>query len=242
MSASEFLAKPSRHSQRDADTRGSAFLQQLRNLNLGVKFAALSIVPVLVLGFVLTRSLDSGVEERSLLSAKSQSQLLFSAALEGTLEGPDLNRGIGRRRRDALDRLVADQPKEGGLAALRVFDRTGRRVYTSGGGAGAPVLPPAARRALSRGKARSALTAGVRRPGKGTGLKTVSTYLPLRSGEGPPAAVEVALRYEPIRAIAAGAATKTRRLVVGGLALLYGVLLLGVGGASRAPRPPTAGS
>ncbi len=42
------------------------------------------------------------------------------------------------------------------------------------------------------------------------------------------------MRYEPIRAIAAGATARTRRLLIGGLALLYGVLLLVVGGASRA--------
>ena len=223
-SASEILAKPPRSPGRDADTRGSAFVQRLRGLNLQIKFALASLVPLVVLGLVLSHELDNGVEKRALASAKSQSELLFSSALKPQLAGADLDRPIGRARRAALDGLVERQRKDGPLAALRVFDQTGRNVYASGPRTGGGQPPTAALRAPSGRAVTSVHTANV-----------AATYLPLSSDSGRTAGtVEVALRYEPLQELAGGAAARTRRILFGGLALLYCILLLVVGGTSRA--------
>ena len=224
--ASEILPKPPRAAQRDADTPGGALLQRVRGLDLQIKFAVASLVPLVVLGFVLARAMDSGVRERVVSSAHSQSELLFSAALRDKLKGVRIDRRFPRDSRAALDKLVESQSPSAALAALRVYDKGGQRVYTSAKSAGPAQLPRAALRGLSRGEIPSLIRAQSR---------VVSTYLPFTAqGDGPKATVEVALRYEPIRALATGAAAKTRRLLIGGLVLLYGILLLLVGGTSRA--------
>ena len=70
-------------------------------------YAVISLVPVLVLGLVLARSLRDEARERGLAEGRSEAALVAQTAIEPLLDGRQLSRGVSPAERRAL---TADSP------------------------------------------------------------------------------------------------------------------------------------
>ncbi len=101
---------------------------------LFVRYAAVSVLPVLLLGVVLAASYRAEANRRGLAEGESEAALVAHTAVEPLLAGRQLAGGLSPAERSALDRLVKNSPS-GTILRLRVRDLSGRVVF-SGDGSG----------------------------------------------------------------------------------------------------------
>ncbi len=209
-------------------------------LSLTGQVALWSLVPVVVLGFVLARVLQTQIEQRTLADAGQSAQLVARLGVQPWLTPRDLHEGLTAQTIHTLDvqlrtRSVSD------LARIKIWSAAGRIVYSddhtligrslgaedddlhdalAGHPAPAEVVTPAPH----------SETAGE------VGLgRLVEAYVPLRfSPSGPPAgAFEIYLSYAPIAATVSHDERTIALVVFLGLALLWAVLYRIVASASR---------
>jgi diguanylate cyclase len=183
-------------------------------------YAAVSLVPVLVLGIVLAASLRAEARQRGLTEGRAEATLVARTAVEPLLDGRPLSLGVSATERSALRRLTTRAIGEGDLLRMRVRDASGRVVF-SDDGSGLAARPDDEALAAGRGEVVAHLTrlnADTNDTGK-QGIASVEIYLPLRAGT-PTRAVGVLELYLPYAPIA--------RDVTGGLHQLYLDLAVGL--------------
>ena len=83
-------------------------------------FAAVGLVPVVVLGFVLAGSYRSEANRRGLDEATSESALIASTAVEPVLFGQDLRLGLSAHEQTQLFQVAQDG------VAVKIFDSLGK--------------------------------------------------------------------------------------------------------------------
>ncbi len=209
-------------------------------LSLTGQVALWSLVPVIVLGFVLARVLQTQIEQRTLADADQSAQLVARLGVQPWLTPRDLHEGLTAQSIHALDvqlrtRSVSD------LARIKIWSAAGRIVYSddhaligrslgaddddlhdalAGHPDPAEVVTPALH-------TETASEAGLGR--------LVEVYVPLRFvRSGPPAgAFEIYLSYGPIAATVSHDERTIALVVFLGLALLWAVLYRIVASASR---------
>jgi diguanylate cyclase (GGDEF)-like protein len=209
-------------------------------LTLTGQVAVLSLVPIVALGFVLARVLQTQIVSRTLADAGQSAQLVARLGIQPWLTPRDLHRGLSAQSIRTLDdqlrtRSVSD------LARIKIWNAAGRIVYSDdhsliGRSLGSDdddlhdALAGKPHPAAIVTPAPHTETAGE------VGLgQLVEVYVPLRfARSGPPAgAFEIYLSYGPIAA-AVGHDERTIALVVFlGLALLWAILYRIVASASR---------
>jgi diguanylate cyclase (GGDEF)-like protein len=185
-----------------------------------MRYAAVSLLPVLLLGVALGVSYRAEAKRRGLAEARSEAQLVAQTAVEPLLDGHDLAGGLSAAERSALRRLFENSPK-GTILRLRVRDVSGRVVF-SGDGSGLTDVPDDEALDAGRGEVVTLLTrlnSDTNDSGP-SGEEAVEAYRPLIAG---PArrrvgVLELYLPYAPIR-----------RDVTEGLGSLYRDLTLGLG-------------
>jgi diguanylate cyclase (GGDEF)-like protein len=207
-------------------------------------YAAISLVPVLVLGIVLAAGLRHEARRRGLAEGRSEAALIAHAAIEPLLDGRPLSPSLGTRERGELLRMTETVVARGDVIRLRVRDLSGRVVFSNDGSGRRENEDDGDALAAAHGRVISLLThlnSDSNDTGH-TGPESVELYLPLRAGtsRATVGVLELYLPYAPIsRDVASGLHQLYLNLAVG-LAVLYLALLMITASVSRGLRREAA--
>jgi diguanylate cyclase (GGDEF)-like protein len=194
---------------------------------LFVAFAAITFVPVLLLGLTLSANYRGEADRRGLAQGGSEALLMAQTAVQPLLSGQPLSRGLSPSEAAAMNRLVHLAIGSGDVLRLRLRDQAGAVVF-SDDGSGFHQRPEDEALEAARGSEVMRLTrfnSDSVDTGK-VGPTSVEVYLPLHAdGSGRQVGVmEVYLPYAPIAAdVGAGLNTLYWNLAIG-LTALYLVL------------------
>jgi diguanylate cyclase len=202
-------------------------------------YAAITLIPVLVLGVVLANSIRAAADRRGLAEGVSEAKLVAQTAIEPQLDGHALSDGIDSNERGRLRRLTAKAVSERDVLRLRLRDLSGRVVFSDdGSGFGEKPEDEALDAASGHVIARlTHLNSDSNDSGR-TGVESVEIYLPVTAGR--PArrvgVLELYLPYAPIGRDVTGGLHQLYLYLGVGLALLYLVLFLITASVSRGLR------
>jgi diguanylate cyclase len=206
-------------------------------------YAAISLIPVVVLGIVLAVSFRQEADHRGLAEGRSEAILIAHTAVQPVLGGSFLSAGLTPAEREDLARLGAESLRRREVLRLRVRDLSGRVAF-SADGSGLADKPDDEALDAARGSVVARLThlnSDANDAGK-SGLAAVEVYLPLSAGS-PTRRVgvlELYLPYAPIsRDVTAGLHKLYLDLAVG-LAVLYLALFVITASVSRGLRREAA--
>src|ERR1700730_17260276 len=96
-------------------------------------YAAISLVPVLVLGLVLAYSLRGEARSRGLVEGRSEATLLAQTAVQPLLDGRLLSKGVSANERAGLRRLVTQAVGRRNVLRLRLRDLAAQVVFSDDG-------------------------------------------------------------------------------------------------------------
>ncbi len=209
-------------------------------LSLTRQVALLSLLPMVALGFILARVLQTQLVSRSLADATESARIVARVGVEPWLTPRDLSKGLTPAGVRALDRQLNTQSVRQDLARIKIWNAAHRVIYSEDHSIIGRTLAPSddllAALAGRPGDAQLVSPSHSNETASEVGLgELVEVYVPLRfNAAGPPAgAFEIYLSYQPIAA-AVAADKRTIALVVAlGLALLWAVLYRIVARASR---------
>src|ERR1700728_5428074 len=102
--------------------------RSLRGLFL--TYAAISLVPILVLAVVLVSTVRSRAEDRGLDQGRSEALLVARTAVEPLLSARPLALGVSPVERAALRRLAAHAVSDGDILRFRLRDLKGQVVFS----------------------------------------------------------------------------------------------------------------
>jgi diguanylate cyclase len=193
-------------------------------VRLFVAFAAITLVPVFVLGAVLAASYRSEARRRGIAEGRSEGSLIGKTLIEPLLVSGDLSKGLTTEQWIETRQVVLKSIKDGDVVRLRIRDMSGYVVY-SDDGSGFAEMPDEEALDVARGRLITKVTTvnADNNDHGPSGVQAVEAYRPLRGG--PDAAIvgvlEVYLPYAPIaHEVSAGLTTLYWNLAVG-LAMLY---------------------
>jgi diguanylate cyclase (GGDEF)-like protein len=212
----------------------------LARLSLTRQVAVLSLIPVLVLGAILTRVVEGQIVARSVADASQTARLIAEMGVQPRVTPLQLSAGLSPEAVAALDRQVQAGSVRRDLARIKIWNAQGTIVYSDDHAliGMAPQESDELRSALA-GRPNDATVVtpapnSETAPEVGLG-RLVEVYVPLRFSalSAPSGVFEVYLRYAPI-ASAIASDKQTILIVVGiGLALLWALLFRIVARASR---------
>jgi diguanylate cyclase (GGDEF)-like protein len=202
-------------------------------------YAAITLVPVLVLGVALANSIRAAADRRGLAEGVSEAKLVARTAVEPQLDGHTLNTGVNGNESERLRRLTAAAVAEGDVLRLRLRGLSGQVVFSDdGSGFGEKPEDEALDAASGHIVARlTHLNSDSDDTGR-TGVESVEVYLPLTAGRTGRriGVLEVYLPYAPISRDVTGGLHQLYVYLGIGLALLYLVLFLITASVSRGLR------
>jgi diguanylate cyclase (GGDEF)-like protein len=190
-------------------------------------YAAVLLVPVLLLGLLLGASYRAEARQRGLAEGRSEARLVAQTAVDPALDGRPLSDGISPEEKVDLQRLVRHDVKSHDILRLRLRDLSGQVVF-SDDGSGFGVKPEDEALEAARGQVVERLTPlnSDDNDRGATGPESVEIYVPLTAGDHNQrvGVLELYLPYAPINAdVNAGLHTLYLYLALG-LAALYLVL------------------
>jgi len=212
-------------------------------VRLFVTYAAISFVPVLVLGVVLVLSLRAEAQKRGLAEGRSEAALIADTAVEPLLAPGSVDRSITPSIRAGLQKLSDNAILGQDLLRLRVRDQSGRVVF-SDDGSGFGVKPEDEALDAAHGAMVARLThlnADDNDDGN-AGVQSVEIYVPLTAGH-PARQVGVLELYLPYAPINRDVTTGLHQLYLDlgiGLFVLYVILFLITASVSRGLRREVA--
>ena len=208
----------------------------IREASLVRKFGLLSLIPIGLLGIVLTQALSGIVENRTLQTARAEADVVARLIVNPQV-GRNLESGITRRQRRALDNAVDASFDSDELAQISVWNLRAR-VYARN--RSIPAVPSPELYDALAGHSASREVDFV--PKNGDKLEALQIYVPLQLNKSaaPEGAVGVALRREPIEAAIAADTRKLYGILLAGLTFLWLVLFRIVAGASNRLRRQSA--
>ena len=194
---------------------------------LFLAYAAASLVPVLLLGLVLSLALGAEARARGLAEGRAAASLIARTAIEPVLDGRPLRQTMSAAELQSLRRLVNRTIGSGDVLRLRLRDLSGEVVFSDDGSGFRDAIEDEALDA-ARGETVADLTRLNADPNDTgpAGPRVVEVYLPLSTGGAPVGVLEIYLPYAPIaHDISSG--LHTIYLVLGaGLAALWAILAL----------------
>jgi diguanylate cyclase (GGDEF)-like protein len=218
----------------------AGLLGLLGRLGLTRQVALLSLVPMVVLGFILARVLQAQIVSRTLADATESARIIAHIGIQPHLSAQDLRTGLTPAGVSALDEQLSARSATEDLARIKIWNSHYRVIYSDDHSLIGRTLTPSDD--LLNALAGRPDDAEVVTPRLHTetasevGLgQLVEVYVPLRfAGSGPPeGAFEIYLSYRPIAAAIAHDERTIALLVAIGLALLWLVLYRIVANASR---------
>jgi diguanylate cyclase (GGDEF)-like protein len=193
-------------------------------------FALASLVPVLVLGLLLARSIRQDADTRGLAEARSEAALIGRTAVEPLLDRRPLGNGLSSRETALLRRIsLTATGRHHPIIRLRLRSLHGKVVFTSDG-VGLHQRPDPGALAAAHGEPEAEITyLNADKPIDGNrGERVAEVYTPLYEGAHRIVGVlELYLPYAPIaNDVDSGLGSLYRDLAVGLVALyvLFGVL------------------
>jgi diguanylate cyclase (GGDEF)-like protein len=209
-------------------------------LGLTRQVALLSLLPMVVLGFILARVLQAQIVSGALENATESARIIARLGIEPHLSAQDLRTGLTPAGVTQLDEQLSGRSVTQDLARIKIWNSRFKIIYSDDHSLIGRTLPPSDD--LVDALANKPDDAEVVTPRAHTetasevGLgQLVEVYVPLRfAASGPPeGAFEIYLSYRPIAAAIAGEKRTIAMLVAIGLALLWLILYRIVARASR---------
>ncbi|HEY1510435.1 MAG TPA: bifunctional diguanylate cyclase/phosphodiesterase [Solirubrobacteraceae bacterium] len=96
-------------------------------------YAAISLVPVLVLGIALAASLRGEAQRRGLAEGRSEAQLIARTAVEPALSARPVSAGLNARERRQLRQMTTSAVANRDVLRLRIRDLSGTVVFSNDG-------------------------------------------------------------------------------------------------------------
>jgi diguanylate cyclase len=127
-SAQPESAQPESAPPRPAAPRLSTHRSMVRLL---ATYAAISLVPIIVLGLVLAWSYGSEARQRGVAEGRSEAVLVAQTAIEPSLSGRPLSQGLSAAETTSLQALVSKAVREHQILRLRLHALTGDVVFSS---------------------------------------------------------------------------------------------------------------
>jgi diguanylate cyclase (GGDEF)-like protein len=194
---------------------------------LFLTYAGASLVPVALLGLMLSFALAGEARSRGLGEGRDEAALIARTAVEPQLDGRPLNLAMPGGEVQALRRLADRAVSAGSVVRMRLRDTNGRVVFSDDGSGFNDEIEDEALDA-ARGEVVAHLThlnADSNDTGP-VGERVVEVYVPLSTGGAVLGVLEIYLPYAPI-ASEVSAGLRTLYLVLGiGLAALWAILAL----------------
>jgi len=216
----------------------SKIAARLPRLSLLGKFALVSLIPIVLLGLVLAKTLQVQIRNQALTSARQLAALVAKLDIQPQLKPDDLSQGLTQARLQRLDQALHAGLVGEEIARVKIWSRDLLVVYSDD--------PELIGRAFpSSDELEEALDGHVasevsdltkeENVGDRSYGKLLEVYVPLRfPGEPTPAgAFELYLPYQPIEAAVARDSHRLYLVLLGGLAVLYVALFRIVATASR---------
>lgn len=209
-------------------------------ISLTRQVAVLSLLPMVLFGFVLARVLQAQIVSRTLEDATESARIVAHIGIQPHLSAQDLRTGLTPAGIRALDQQLSARSVTQDLARIKIWNSHYRVIYSDDHSLIGRTLPPSddLKDALE-GKPDDADVV-TPRPGTETASEVglgqlVEVYVPLRfAASGPPeGAFEIYLSYRPIASAIAHDKRTIALLVAIGLILLWLVLYRIVVQASR---------
>src|SRR2546423_564266 len=94
-------------------------------------YVAVTLVPVIALGFVLIHGYRSEARARGLTEARSEAAVLAGAVVEPQLDGRSLNDGLAADDASDLHRVSSNLIAKNQVLRLRLHDTSGRVVFSN---------------------------------------------------------------------------------------------------------------
>jgi diguanylate cyclase (GGDEF)-like protein len=209
-------------------------------LSLTRQVALLSLLPMVALGLILGRVLQTQLVGRTLSGATRSARIIARVGMQPELNAQNLAAGLSKREIATLDRIVSEPAVGEELARIKVWNAHDTVVYSEDHSLIGRRLQPSddLEAALSGHPLGAQLVAPTKNSETASevGLgELIEVYVPLRfRPSGPPAgAFEIYLSYRPVAAAVASDKRTVVLLLAIGLALLWAVLYRIVGRASR---------
>jgi diguanylate cyclase (GGDEF)-like protein len=209
-------------------------------LTLTQRVALMSLVPMVVLGFVLTRVIEQQVESHSVADAAQSARLIASIGIQPRLTPRELRVGLTPAQIGQLDEQLRARSTTDNLARVKIWDTHHAVIYSDDHTlighhfSDEDDLEKALEGQPSSGEVVTPTRGGETASEVGLG-KLVEVYVPLRFARTGPTvgAFEIYLSYRPIAAAIAHDKRLIVLVVAIGLALLWAVLFRIVAQASR---------
>jgi diguanylate cyclase (GGDEF)-like protein len=212
----------------------------LGRLTLTQRVALTSLVPMIVLGFVLTSVLEHQVERDSVANAGQSARLIASIGFQPRLTPRELRDGLTAAEVRQLDNQLRARSTTENLARIKIWNAAHTVVYSDDHRLIGRSFPPAGdlQEALEgHGSSGEVVTPQAHsETASEVGLgELVEVYVPLRfaAGGDPAGAFEIYLSYRPVAATIAHDKRMIVLVVAIGLALLWAILFRIVSQASR---------
>jgi diguanylate cyclase (GGDEF)-like protein len=211
-----------------------------RRLGLTQRVALLSLVPMVVLGFILARVLQAQIVSRTLADESEAARIIAHIGIQPHLSPHELRFGLTPAGVRALDQQLSARSVTQDLARIKIWNSRDKVIYSDDHSLIGRTLTPSddLENALA-GKPNSADVITPRphtETASEVGLgELVEVYVPLRfASSGPPeGAFEIYLSYTPIAAAISHDKRTIALLVAIGLGLLWLILFRIVAQASR---------
>ncbi|HTA34249.1 MAG TPA: bifunctional diguanylate cyclase/phosphodiesterase [Solirubrobacteraceae bacterium] len=202
--------------------------------------ALLSLLPMVVLGFILARVLQAQIVSGALDNATESARIIAHLGIEPHLSAQDLHTGLTPAGVRELDVQLSGRSVTQDLARIKIWNSRYKIIYSDDHSLIGRTLPPSAdlRDALANEPDDADVVTPRRHSETASevGLgQLVEVYVPLRFAASglPEGAFEIYLSYRPIAAAIAGEKRTIALLVAIGLALLWLILYRIVARASR---------
>ncbi|HEV2975761.1 MAG TPA: bifunctional diguanylate cyclase/phosphodiesterase [Solirubrobacteraceae bacterium] len=213
----------------------------LGRISLTQKVALLSLVPMVLLGLILTRVIQTQLDSQAIANATQSARLIANIGIQPRLTPRELRNGLSSKSIADLDKQLDERSTSDHLARIKIWNEAHTVVYSDEHSAIGRRFPE--EDDLQRALEGHPDDAQIITPRAGTetgsevGLgELLEVYVPLRflaTGTRPVGAFEIYLSYAPIAASIARDDRMVAIVVGVGLALLWASLFFVVGRASR---------
>ena len=191
-----------------------------------VRFGVIALVPVLVLGVVLARVLNSGVQQRYLDTSRSSAAILTQVGIQPLFTESQLTGGLAPGDVSQIDARLQGAALSTEVDRLKVWNRQGTIVYSDNHSLIGQTFPidDDLGNAL-HGQSSASITTGQDSENAGDTLRgpLIQVYVPLtfKGDDVPSGAFELYLPYAPVQAAIDNESRQLYALLAAGLTLFY---------------------